>query len=94
MSCRCWRSSACCPRDEAGFGFEIKWDGIRAISYYEPGRFRIESRNLNDITAQYPELRRLGRQLGSRDAILDGEIVALRRRRAGPASSGFSTACT
>ena len=64
------------PAREGDFGFEIKWDGIRAISYYEPGRFRIESRNLNDITAQYPELRRLGRQLGSRDVILDGEIVA------------------
>jgi bifunctional non-homologous end joining protein LigD len=64
------------PRDEQRHGFEIKWDGIRAISNYEPGRFRIESRNLNDITAQYPELRRLGRQLGSRDTVLDGEIVA------------------
>jgi bifunctional non-homologous end joining protein LigD len=68
------------PANEAGFGFEVKWDGIRALSYYEPGRFRIESRNLNDITAQYPELRRLGRQLGSRDAVLDGEIVALDER--------------
>ncbi len=65
------------PVNEEAFGFEVKWDGIRALSYYEPGRFRIESRNLNDITAQYPELRRLGRQLGSRDAVLDGEIVAL-----------------
>jgi bifunctional non-homologous end joining protein LigD len=64
------------PARERDFGFEVKWDGIRAVAYYEPGRFRIESRNLNDITAQYPELRRLGRQLGSRDAILDGEIVA------------------
>jgi bifunctional non-homologous end joining protein LigD len=64
------------PSDERRYGFEIKWDGIRAISHYAPGRFRIESRNLNDITAQYPELRRLGRQLGSRDTVLDGEIVA------------------
>ena len=69
-----------CPPDERRYGFEIKWDGIRAITYYEPGRFRIESRNLNDITAQYPELRRLGRQLGSRDAMLDGEIVAFDER--------------
>ena len=64
------------PARDDDFAFEIKWDGIRALSYYEPGRFHIESRNLNDITAQYPELRRLGRQLGSRDTILDGEIVA------------------
>jgi bifunctional non-homologous end joining protein LigD len=64
------------PSDEQRYGFEVKWDGIRAIAYYEPGRFRLESRNLNDVTAQYPELRRLGRQLGSRDSVLDGEIVA------------------
>jgi bifunctional non-homologous end joining protein LigD len=64
------------PAKQEDYGFEVKWDGIRALAYYEPGRFHIESRNLNDVTAQYPELRRLGRQLGSRDAILDGEIVA------------------
>ena len=37
---------------------------------------RIESRNLNDVSARYPELRALGLQLGSREAVLDGEIVA------------------
>jgi bifunctional non-homologous end joining protein LigD len=65
------------PRDEGSYGYEIKWDGIRALLYYEPGRLRMESRNLNDLTAQYPEIRRLGRRLGARDAVLDGEIVAL-----------------
>jgi bifunctional non-homologous end joining protein LigD len=64
------------PRDEAGWGFEIKWDGVRAISYVQPGRLRLESRNLKDITARYPELRGLTAQLGSRAAVLDGEIVA------------------
>ena len=59
------------------WGFEIKWDGIRALVYSQPGSLRIESRNLRDLTAQYPELRRLGRALGSHEAILDGEIVAL-----------------
>ena len=42
----------------------------------EPGRLRLESRNLNDITAGYPDLARLGRALGSHRAVLDGEIVA------------------
>src|SRR5439155_20714150 len=41
-----------------------------------PGELRIESRNLSDITARYPELRALGNELGSREAVLDGEIVA------------------
>ena len=42
----------------------------------EPGRLRFESRNRNDITASYPELRALNRALSSHRAILDGEIVA------------------
>src|SRR5207248_5680944 len=64
------------PRNEAAYGFEVKWDGIRAIVYWQPGHFRMESRKLSDITFQYPELRPLGRDLGSHDAVLDGEIVA------------------
>jgi bifunctional non-homologous end joining protein LigD len=68
------------PRDESAYAFEIKWDGIRAIAFSEPGRIRFESRNLNDVTAAYPELRRLNRALGSRSAVLDGEIVAFDER--------------
>jgi bifunctional non-homologous end joining protein LigD len=68
------------PRDEDRYAFEIKWDGIRALVYSEPGRMRIEGRSLTDVTAQYPELRPLNRELGSRSAVLDGEIVALDER--------------
>ena len=64
------------PRDQLQWAFEIKWDGVRAIAYCEPGRLRFESRNGLDITASYPELARLGRALGSHRAVLDGEIVA------------------
>ena len=65
------------PREDAEFAFEIKWDGVRALAYSRPGNLRLESRNRNDITAQYPELARLNRALGSHSAILDGEIVSL-----------------
>jgi bifunctional non-homologous end joining protein LigD len=64
------------PKREEDYGFEVKWDGIRAIVYSRPGDFRIEGRSLADMTAQYPELRGLGRALGSHEAVLDGEIVA------------------
>jgi bifunctional non-homologous end joining protein LigD len=64
------------PSDEHAWAYEIKWDGIRAISYSTPGELRLESRNLKAITAQYPELARLNRALSSHEAILDGEIVA------------------
>jgi bifunctional non-homologous end joining protein LigD len=64
------------PRDERQWGFEIKWDGVRAIAYSQPGELRLESRNLKDITDSYPELARLNRALSSHGAVLDGEIVA------------------
>ena len=64
------------PRDDDRWAFEIKWDGVRAIAYSEPGSLRLESRNLHDITDTYPELARLGRALGTHRAVLDGEIVA------------------
>jgi bifunctional non-homologous end joining protein LigD len=64
------------PREEQDWAFEVKWDGVRAIAYWQPGRMRIESRNGNDVGDRYPELHALGRQLGSREAVLDGEIAA------------------
>ena len=73
----------------ASWAYEIKWDGVRAIGYVEGGRLRLESRNGNDITPRYPELRELGRALGSREAVLDGEVVAF-DATAGRASSGCS----
>ena len=49
---------------------------MRAIAYVQPGRLRLESRNLNDITDTYPEVRGLVGALGMHEAVLDGEIVA------------------
>jgi bifunctional non-homologous end joining protein LigD len=65
------------PRDDARWAFEIKWDGVRAICQSEPGRMRLHSRNLLDITPRYPELNRLNRALSHHRAVLDGEVVAL-----------------
>ena len=64
------------PTDPSKWSFEVKWDGVRAVAYAQPGRLRLESRNLNDITAAYPEVRGLIEDLGMREAVLDGEIVA------------------
>ncbi len=68
------------PSADADWAYEIKWDGVRALVYSEPGRIRFESRNGNDITGGYPELRALNRALSSHAAILDGEIVAFDER--------------
>ena len=64
------------PKTARGWTCEFKWDGVRAVLYVDGGRVRIKSRNDLDITGSYPELGPLGRALGSRPAIFDGEIVA------------------
>jgi bifunctional non-homologous end joining protein LigD len=64
------------PVEDSDWAFEIKWDGVRAIAHSRPGRIHLLSRNANDVTGAYPELRALNRALGSHEAILDGEIVA------------------
>jgi bifunctional non-homologous end joining protein LigD len=68
------------PPDPERWSFEVKWDGVRAIAYAQPGRLRLESRNLNEITDAYPEVRGLLDDLGMHEAVLDGEIVAFDER--------------
>src|SRR5579859_5780685 len=63
------------PFDSAHHFFEIKWDGLRCLSFIEPGRVRLQSRQLIDITTQFPELGCLA-QLSS-GTVLDGELVVM-----------------
>jgi bifunctional non-homologous end joining protein LigD len=65
------------PVPDEAWGFEFKWDGIRAEAYVEGGTVRLVSRSGEIVTARYPEVHAMGRALGSKEVILDGEIVAL-----------------
>jgi bifunctional non-homologous end joining protein LigD len=64
------------PKDDGRWSYEVKWDGVRALVAVDGGRITMTSRNGNEITAAYPELRGLGPALGSTSALLDGEVVA------------------
>jgi bifunctional non-homologous end joining protein LigD len=65
------------PTPDDALGFEFKWDGIRSVAYVDGGIVKLISRSGEDITRRYPEIHAMGRALGSRQVILDGEIVAL-----------------
>lgn len=65
------------PFSDPNWLFEIKWDGVRAMAWIADGALTLRSRNNIDITARYPELAALPRRFAGREAILDGEIVAL-----------------
>ena len=65
------------PFDGDDWLFEIKWDGYRAIAFLENCCTRLVSRNQNDLTPRYPELKDMAKFLQAKTAILDGEVVAL-----------------
>lgn len=54
---------------------EMKWDGVRAVSYVSGSQVRVYSRNDRDVSVSYPELSVLAR--ANVDVVLDGEIVAM-----------------
>jgi bifunctional non-homologous end joining protein LigD len=64
------------PADDDRWGYEFKWDGVRAITYVSGGRVRAMSRGDRDVTASYPELSELA-ELTPGPVVLDGELVAL-----------------
>jgi len=65
------------PFDSADWLYEIKWDGYRSVAFLQQGQLRLVSRNHNDMTALYPELRELPAYVRAQDAVLDGEVVAI-----------------
>jgi bifunctional non-homologous end joining protein LigD len=65
------------PSTHGEWSYEFKWDGVRVLAYVDGGRARLMTRNDLDCTTTYPEIQGLGEVLGARQAILDGEVIAL-----------------
>lgn len=57
--------------------YEVKWDGIRAMIAVDEGNVTIRSRNLRDITDQFPELHVPDQAFRATSALFDCEIVCL-----------------
>src|SRR5262249_42625855 len=74
------------PPSGAGWTFEVKWDGYRALAYVREGECQLLSRNENDLTERFADVARaIVRATKSPNAVLDGEVCALDER--GRASS-------
>lgn len=63
----------------AGWAFEFKWDGVRALLDVSEEGVNVRSRNGNEVAGAYPEILALAADAG--DVLLDGEIVAFRDGR-------------
>ena len=64
------------PPDDDAWGYELRWDGIRAIAEVAGGQLRLVGAEGELIADRYPEVRPLAEALAPTEAVLDGEIVA------------------
>ncbi len=65
------------PFSDPNWLFEIKWDGIRTVTFVDNGKVRLQSRSKRDVTAEFPEFLDLAKYFRAGTAIIDGEIVTL-----------------
>jgi bifunctional non-homologous end joining protein LigD len=65
------------PFSDPDWLFEIKWDGYRVEAVVMDGSVRAYTRNGNDAATYFPGLLEPPTWIGSREAIVDGEVVAL-----------------
>ena len=61
------------PFDGPEYLFEVKWNGVRALTAKEAGRWQLWGRDLADYRERYPELTGLGWLPDG--TVLDGELV-------------------
>jgi bifunctional non-homologous end joining protein LigD len=57
--------------------YELKLDGIRALAIEQKHGVKLISRTAKDMTERYPRIAEALEKLPAREAVLDGEIVAL-----------------
>ncbi|MFC5405042.1 RNA ligase family protein [Cohnella soli] len=55
---------------------QVKWDGVRMLTYGSESGVRLFNRRLNERTFHYPELARPADYCRAKQFILDGEIIA------------------
>jgi bifunctional non-homologous end joining protein LigD len=62
----------------AGWAFEVKWDGYRAIATVAGSEVTLTSRNGNDLTARFQNVaKEITKAAKTPDCVLDGEVCAL-----------------
>ena len=76
------------PVDQDRYGWEFKWDGVRAIAYVSGPGVRLISRNDREMAGSYPELGRCSPTGSAARRSLAGR--SWRCARGGPISGGCS----
>src|SRR5882724_524889 len=69
-------SASALPEGE-DWTYEVKWDGYRAQAVKNGAIVSLASRNLKNLTRQFPSVAKAVSRVSAKSVLLDGEIVAL-----------------
>jgi bifunctional non-homologous end joining protein LigD len=66
------------PAEDDAWAYEFAWGGDRTMLLVSGGRVTLHDGSGADVTDRYPELHKLGEELGSTEVLLDGEVVVVK----------------
>lgn len=65
------------PATDAGWAYEIKWDGHRTIAHVAGGATRLQTTAGHDSTDRWPEVASIDDAVNASTVILDGEMLVI-----------------
>jgi bifunctional non-homologous end joining protein LigD len=65
------------PADEGDWAYEVRWEGLRALAFCDPGHLRLATADEPDAASRFPEVRGVLEDLHARPALFDGVLAAL-----------------
>jgi len=66
------------PFDSPDHVYELKWDGIRCLAYLDSSGTDLRNKRNKCLSATYPELSGIHKQVNHHRCILDGELISLK----------------
>lgn len=64
-------------KEDKEFLHQIKWDGIRGITYIDHGNYRVFTKKGHERTGFYPELDPITALFKGKTGVIDGELIVL-----------------
>lgn len=58
--------------------YEVKWDGLRLITFIENNNVSLINKHQNLRTKQYPDLLNISKQCRAKSIVLDGELIVIK----------------
>lgn len=64
-------------KDNPAFLHQIKWDGVRGITYIDHGTYKVFTKKGHERTGFYPELDAITTLFNGKSGVIDGELIVL-----------------